>query len=125
MASDRVRVLHDRRVPGSRANIDHLAVTRTGIYVIDAKRYAGHPRLKVQGGLLRPRTEKLFVGNRDCTKLVDSILKQRTVVTEAIGGGVPVHGVMCFIEADWPLIGGAFTTRGVSVMWPKKMYPGA
>src|ERR1019366_6703195 len=36
---------------------------------------------------------------------------------------VPVHGVLCFVEADWPLIGGTFTTRGVQALWPKKLYP--
>jgi hypothetical protein len=30
---DTVRVLHDRRIPRSRANIDHLAVTAGGVYV--------------------------------------------------------------------------------------------
>ena len=29
--------------------------------------------------------------------------------------------MLCFVEADWPLIGGAFTTRGVKVLWPKKL----
>ncbi len=124
LASDHLRVLHDRRIPGSRTNIDHLAVTRTGVYVIDAKKYVGRPRLKVQGGLLRPRTEKLLVGNHDRTKLVDGVLKQMGIVVDAIGAGIPVHGILCFVEADWPLIGGSFTTRGVSVLWPKKLYPG-
>lgn len=122
LASDRLRVLHDRRIPGSRANIDHLAVTPTGVYVIDAKKYAGRPRLKVEGGLLRPRAERLVVGTRDCTKVVDGVLKQMDVVKSAIGDSIPVHGVLCFVEADWPLIGGSFTTRGVSVLWPRKLY---
>ena len=52
-----LRVLHDRRVPGTRANIDHLAVCPTGIYVIDAKKYTGRPHLDVEGGLLRPRVD--------------------------------------------------------------------
>jgi len=52
LASETVRVLHDRRIPGTRANIDHLAVTPTGVYVIDAKRYLNkRPSLKVEGGL--------------------------------------------------------------------------
>ncbi|MEQ6901768.1 nuclease-related domain-containing protein [Nocardioides sp. YIM 152588] len=123
LASDSVRVLHDRRIPGSRANIDHIAVTPSGIYVIDAKRYRGRPSLKVEGGLLRPRTEKLLVGTRDCTKVVEGVLKQVDVVRGIVGEQVPVTGVLCFIEADWPLIGGAFTTRGVEVIWPKKLYP--
>jgi hypothetical protein len=123
LASDRLRVLHDRRIPGTRANVDHLAVTATGVYVIDPKKYAGRPRLRVEGGLLRPRFEKLFVGTRDCTKLVDGVLKQIDIVKAAIGEAVPVHGVLCFVESDWPLLGGSFTSRGVEVLWPKKLYP--
>jgi hypothetical protein len=123
LSSDRLRVLHDRRVPATRANIDHLAVTPSGVYVIDAKKYAGRPRLKVEGGLLRPRTEKLLVGSRDCTKLVDGVLKQVDVVKSVISDDVPVHAVLCFVEADWPLVGGAFGTRGVSALWPRRLYP--
>lgn len=121
MQSETCRILHDRRIPGSRANIDHLAVTTTGVHVIDAKRYSGRPQLRVEGGLLRPRVERLIVGRRDCTKLVDGLLKQVEVVRTVVGDPVPVHGVLCFVDADWPLIGGAFTTRDVQVLWPKRL----
>ncbi|CUR55078.1 conserved hypothetical protein [metagenome] len=123
LVSDTVRVLHDRRIPGSRANIDHVAVTPTGVFVIDAKKYAGRPHLKIEGGLLRPRVERLMVGSRNCTKLVDSALKQIDIVRGVLGDQVTVQGVLCFVEADWPLFGGSFTTRGVEVMRPKKLYP--
>ena len=116
-------MLHDRRIPGSRANIDHLAVTPTGVYVIDAKKYRGRPHLKVEGGLLRPRVEKLLVGTRNCTTLVDGVIKQVDIVRDQLDDAVPVHGVLCFVEADWPLIGGSFATRGVEALWPKKLYP--
>lgn len=116
-------MLHDRRIAGSRTNIDHIAVATTGVYVIDPKRYKGRPSLKVEGGLLRPRVEKLLVGSRDCTKLVDGVLKQVDVVRGIVGDGVPVHGVLCFVDADWPLIGGSFTTREVEALWPRKLYP--
>ena len=122
-ASDSLRVLHDRRIPGSRANIDHIAVTPTGVYVIDAKKYKGRPQLKVEGGFLRPRVEKLLVGTRDCTKVVDGVLKQVDIVRGIVGDDLPIHGVLCFVEADWPLIGGSFTTRGVEALWPKRLYP--
>jgi hypothetical protein len=124
-----VRMLHDRRIPASRANIDHIAVTPSGIYVIDAKRYRGRrPHLQVEGGLFRPRTERLLVGTRDSTKLVAGVHKQVQVVSRALdhlaaGRPVPpVTGVLCFVDADWPLIGGAFTIDGVLVEWPKKTY---
>jgi hypothetical protein len=122
LASDTLRVLHDRRIPGTRANIDHLAVTPTGIYVIDAKKYRGRPQLKIEGGLLRPRVEKLLVGTRDCSKLVDGVHHQIDIVRDLLGDRIPITGVLCFIDADWPLVGGAFTTRGVQVLWPKKLH---
>lgn len=120
LAADGLAVLHDRRIPGSKANIDHIAITPGGIWVIDAKRYKGRPELKIEGGILRPRVERLLVGRRDCTKLVDGVLKQVDVVRDLVGD-VPVTGVLCFIEADWPLIGGAFSTRAVHVLWPKRL----
>ena len=88
--------------------------------MIDAKRYKGRPELKIEGGLLRPRVEKVLVGRRDCTKLVDGVLKQIDLVREVVGD-LPVTGALCFVEADWPLIGGAFTTRGVHALWPKRL----
>ena len=123
LASDTLRPLHDRRIPGSRANIDHIVVAPSGVYVIDAKKYKGRPSLKVEGGILRSRTEKLLVGTRDCTKLVDGMHKQLDVVRPIVGDDIPLIGVLCFVEADWPLIGGAFTTRGIKVLRPKKLYP--
>lgn len=123
LASDSLRVLHDRRIPGSKANIDHIAVTPTGVYVIDAKKYKGRPQLKIEGGFLRPRVEKLLVGTRDCTKLVDGVLKQVDIVRGLVDHDLPIHGVLCFVGADWPLIGGSFTTRGVEALWPKRLYP--
>ncbi len=123
LASDSLRTLHDRRIPGSRANIDHIAVAPTGVYVIDAKKYKGRPQLKLEGGFLRPRVEKLLVGTRDCTRLVDGVLKQVDIVRGLVGDDLPVHGVLCFVEADWPLIGGSFTIRGVQALWPKRLYP--
>lgn len=34
-------VLHDRRIPGSRANIDHIALAATGVWAIDTRRHVG------------------------------------------------------------------------------------
>jgi hypothetical protein len=120
---DRVRLLHDRRIPRSRANIDHLAVTPSGVYVIDAKRYRGRPDLHVQGGLIRPRTSRLVIGGRDGTRLVAGVQKQVALVRDALGPlgeDLRVRGMLCFVDADWPLIGGAFAVDGVDVLWPKK-----
>lgn len=120
LAGSGMAVLHDRRIPRSRANIDHLVVTPSGVWVIDAKHYQGRPRLRIEGGIVRPRREKLSVGQRDCTKLVDGVLGQVEHVRSVVSD-VPVIGALCFVGADWPLIGGAFTTRDVHVLWPRRL----
>lgn len=125
LAERGVRVLHDRRVPGTRANIDHITVSPTGVHVIDAKRYKGRPRLHVEGGLFRPRVEKLVVGSRDCTRLVEGMHTQVGVVRSSLEAAglldVPVRGALCFVDAEWPLIGGSFVVADVTVEWPKKL----
>ena len=125
LANHGVRVLHDRRIPRSRANIDHIAVSSSGVFVIDAKRYKGkRPSLRVEGGIIRARTEKLIIGSRDSTSLVDGALHQVELVESALAaaglGEIPVRGMLCFVEADWPLIGGNFVVAGIDVVWPKK-----
>lgn len=120
-ACETIAVLHDRRIPGTKANIDHIVVTAGGVLVVDAKRYVDQrPELRVEGGILRPRVEKLMVGRRDRTKLVDGVLGQVERVRAALGdGSIEVSGVLCFIEADWPLVGAFFSTRGVRVLSPR------
>ncbi|CAN7346676.1 nuclease-related domain-containing protein [Microbacterium sp. LjRoot45] len=120
---DTFRVLHDRRIPGTRANIDHIAIGPYGVWVIDAKRHKGkRPALQVDGGILRPRVESLRVGGRDGTKLVDGVLSQVARVGAALDDdAISVRGVLCFLEADWPLLGGSFSVNGILVTWPKAL----
>lgn len=118
-----VRTLHDRRIPGTKANIDHIAVGPTGVFVVDAKRYKGRPHLVTTGALRRPRTAKLNVGSRDCTALVHGALRQVSIVKATLGAAgcaIPVRGMLCFVDADWPLIGGSFVVDGIDILWPKK-----
>lgn len=117
-------LLHDRRIPGTTANIDHIVVCPSGVVVIDAKKHKGRPSLRVEGGLLSPRVETLRFGSRDRTAMVDGVHKQVEHVRSALAVAglrdVPVRGMLCFVAADWPLIGGAFMINGIHVLWPKK-----
>ena len=125
LVGDGVLVLHDRRVPGTRANIDHIAVGPAGVFVLDAKRYKGkRPERQVSAGMFRPRVERLVVGGRDRTNLLDGIGGQVDQVRTALsrGGGLPdvvVRGMLCFVGADWPMIGGSFQIRNFDVVWPR------
>lgn len=122
LAERGAKVLHDRRIPGSRANIDHVVIGPAGVFVIDAKRYSGRPQRRVEGGLVRPRSETLLVGRRDCTKLLTGMHKQLELVRAALQlNDLPVQGMLCFVDADWPAFGGSFTIGGVEVLRPNKI----
>lgn len=114
-----VIVLHDRRVPRSRANIDHIAITRTGIWVIDTKRYKG--AIRVERSLLR--APKLKIGGRDQTKLVAALSGQIGVVNAALtelDAQPPIHGALCFVDGDIPILG-LPAMGGVQLTTPKRL----
>jgi hypothetical protein len=118
-----VIVLHDRRIPGSRANIDHIAVTRSGaIWAIDAKNYTGKVQRIDKGGWFST-DYRLYVGKRDCTKLVGAMAKQKEALHRAIGEpvrqefGVQVKAALCFVDAEWSLFAKPFALEGVWIGW--------
>jgi hypothetical protein len=98
-------ILHDRRMPASLANIDHLAVAPQGVFVIDAKAIKGKVRIA------RPLFGKprLTIAGRNRTKLVDGLDRQVDAVRRALAQHglheLPVLGVLCFTKADLPLLG--------------------
>jgi hypothetical protein len=103
-ASDAI-LLHDRRMPNGRGNIDQLAIAATGVYVIDAKDH--HGKVRISTPLFGAPT--LQIAGRDRTSLLDGLDRQVAVVRDTLDATglleVPVHGVLCFTNADLPLLG--------------------
>jgi len=81
-------ILHDRLIPGSRANIDHIAVTARGVFVFDAKHYQGLIKVKYRGGFFTKKTSELWIGNRNQSKLVTGIRGQVNIVNRIVARGV-------------------------------------
>ena len=115
--TDAVVLLHDRRVPRSRANIDHIAVAPSGVWVIDTKRHKG----KVEIATPLFGSAKLKIAGRDCTGLVAGLADQVQVVraSGAVPEGVPVRGRFCFVEAELPWLGR--TIAGLELMHRKSL----
>ncbi|MCK9250854.1 MAG: NERD domain-containing protein [Solirubrobacteraceae bacterium] len=114
---ERVLLLHDRRLPGSRGNVDHLAIAPTGVWVVDAKRYRG----KVE--VARPwiGEARLTIGGRDRSKLVDGLRRQTDRVAELLDvAGVPVHGALFFYDAQLPVVG-SLTFGGFPILRPRPL----
>ncbi len=103
-----VQLLNDRRVTGTRGNIDHLAISPAGVFVIDAKNYRGTIRIRDVGGLFRS-DRRLYVGRRDCSKLAANLGWQIEAVTGALMAAQvnppsSVTPVLCFVGGTWPLL---------------------
>lgn len=96
--------LHDRGIPGSRANIDHIVITPSGVWVVDTKRYKG--KIEVAKPLFG--SAKLRVNGRDQSKLVAGLAKQVELVAPVVAAVVPeakVRGAFCFVQGEMPLLG--------------------
>jgi hypothetical protein len=116
-------VLHDRRVPGTRGNIDHLLIAPAGVFVVDAKRYQGSLKIRDKGGFFRT-DERLYVGGRDCSRLADNMGWQVEAVVallESVDRRVPVTPVLCFLGVEWPLLFPPKSFRGVRLEGPRSL----
>jgi Nuclease-related domain len=102
-------VLHDRRLPGSKRNIDHVVVTGAGVFVVDAKNVKGTPRFANFGGTLTT-DERLCIGRMDQTMMVEGVQSLGAAVREI--SKTEVTSVLCFVGQNVPL---NFTVRGVLV----------
>ena len=112
-----IKLLHDRRVPGTRANIDHIVVAPAGVFVVDAKYYKGKIQIRDIGGWFKTN-KRLFVGSRDCSHLAENMGWQVEAVQRALTAAgfqtlPPITPVVCFIDGDWPLISPPEQYKGV------------
>ena len=107
--------IHDRLIPDSKANIDHILVTDSKVFVVDAKNYSD----KIDfGRLLAPYfggKAILKINGRNRNELLDGVSKQVRIVEKLLakaGIEIPVQGVLAFVEAKWDI---AFFLRPKSI----------
>jgi hypothetical protein len=123
--SESTVMLHDRRIPGSRGNIDHVIVAANGVWVVDAKLYKGTVERRLVGPTWR-REVSLCVGGRDRSALVDGMRRQVAAVRAAISelplaADIAVRPVVCFVSSDWRLFARPFEVGGVLVTRPRQL----
>jgi Nuclease-related domain len=117
-------LLHSRRVPHSSADIDHIAVAPSGVWIVDAKNHKGKVERRDLGGRRNP-DPRLFVNGRDHTSLVSGLSRQLSAVSTALepldSASPPIHRVLLFTDSDWGLFGKPFAINGVWVLWAKRL----
>ena len=119
---DRVIALHDRLIPGTRGNIDHIFVAPTGLWVVDAKAYKGKVESRDVGPIWR-RENQVYVGGRNRTERARAVEKQVAAVIAALRAdptlkGTDVHAALCFVESVWGLLDFPFQVGNVWVLYP-------
>ncbi|WP_214327915.1 nuclease-related domain-containing protein [Nonomuraea sediminis] len=105
--------LHDRAIPGSTANIDHLLVGPTGVWVIDSKKW--HRRTQLHG-----RGKRLWIGRRPAEGVLRGIAYERSavarVVDRATGNMVGVWPLVAVHGAKVPGIGRPLVLDGITLL---------
>ena len=98
LEADGFRILHDRKIPGSRANIDHIVIGPPGIFVVETKSYKGS---------LQIRGNEVFVAGRRKNGWIDEVNREAAAVQTALAEEVAAHGwtvtpIICVHRADLP-----------------------
>jgi hypothetical protein len=119
-------VLNDRRVRGTKGNIDHIAIAPAGIFVIDAKRYDGFIEVVDRGSFFRSDL-RLLVGGRNRSDLTEKMGWQtKAVATAMLEAGVDapsVTPILCFIQPSWAIFRRPKSFEGVRLESEKTIGP--
>jgi hypothetical protein len=96
-----ISVLHDPALPRSPANLDHLVVAASGVWVVDAKKYRGRVEVVEVGAVFRPELRLMVDGRDQTAKLVRGGQWQADLVRGALDPtyrDVPVYRALCFVD---------------------------
>ncbi|NYG06125.1 hypothetical protein BJ986_000612 [Phycicoccus badiiscoriae] len=117
-----VLTLHNRRVPGRRGPIEHIAIGASGVYVIDALHFKNasievRPSDGVDGS-----GDDLVVGGRVMNPAVRAVAQRvevlRLILVAAGLDNVPVTGALCFVDGLLPLGVADLEVGGMHVLRP-------
>ncbi|MEV6102637.1 nuclease-related domain-containing protein [Nocardia sp. NPDC051981] len=99
-------VLHDLALPSGKANVDHLAISPTGVVIMpDTKCWSGRYRVRANGG-------RLLHGERDVTDRLRGLRHEASTVSRVLG--VPVIPLVVMEGA--PIEGGELTYDGIRIV---------
>ena len=107
-------VMHDLRISRSRANIDHLVIGPTGVFVVETKNVQG--RVRIDGRDVRMGGRRVGV--------VEEVHREVAEVDRVLGPtlslvGVPIHAIVVAHRAELPLL--FRTAAGIKFVYPNKV----
>ena len=112
------KVLHDRAVPKSKANIDHIIVSETGIFVVDTKNYEGKIKVKKEPGREGKIVENLYINDLKRNNLISKVKTQVDLVQNVLtdnGLLYPVYGTLAFFHGEFPIFKRPMRVDGIFI----------
>ncbi|WP_219466862.1 nuclease-related domain-containing protein [Nonomuraea rhizosphaerae] len=110
-------VLHDRALPRSKANVDHLVIGPPGVFVVDSKAWHRHTRISSGKG-------RLWIGGRPADSTVRAVTYETRKVADALGTAmgrpVQVTAVVAVHGAKLPRWG-ALLVSGVTLLRARRV----
>ncbi|MER6121444.1 nuclease-related domain-containing protein [Streptomyces sp. NPDC001795] len=99
-------VLHDRQIPRSRANLDHLVIGRCGPVYIDTKTW------KAKNAKVHLRRGQLWYGKHPQQKTLDTVLWEASRAAEVLG-----HPVLPVVAVHYAAVpAGGLISSGVTII---------
>ncbi|MFI5987088.1 NERD domain-containing protein [Streptomyces sp. NPDC051555] len=106
-------VLHDRAIPGSRANLDHLVAGPAGVSYVDSKAWlSAKSKLRVEGGTL-------WYGRYNQREALRKVVWEAEQAARALG--VEVRPFVAVHGAKVPGPRGRIEVQGVTIVAAKKL----
>ena len=116
---DRAIILNDRAVPGSRANIDHVVVASSGVWIVDSKLWKGLIQVKTVGGFTSA-TQRLVVDGRDQSSHTEKIYSQVIPIANLLGDpSIPIRPALVFLDGNW---GAGVSLRFEPAWYPRRLH---
>ncbi len=114
--------LHNRRVPGRRGRMEHIAVGAAGIYVVDVLHFKNASIEVRPADGPHAGTDDLVVGGRVLTPAARAVAQRvevlRMILLSAGLADVPVTGALCFVDGLLPLSVSDLQVEGMHVLRP-------
>jgi hypothetical protein len=104
LGRDGYQVFHDLAMPGSPANIDHLVVGPSGVFVIDSKQWTGSVQQSAEG--------LVWHNHYRLDRVLATICWQALTLGRLLG--IPVAPLLCVHDAH--VQGGGLRARGVAIV---------
>jgi hypothetical protein len=106
-------VLHDLSIPKSKANLDHVLIAKSAIFIVDAKNYAGTIRISKD----KDGVKQLYVGRYKQGSLISKMNKYADILRDFLESEnieVRVVPLLAFYNATFKE-GSSFHVEGVAI----------